>query len=238
MYIYGFVCFVPGIKRFRICLEILDKLFCLYNFRSWQPSRSHAANLADPTPEAAVPAAGMHAAATPTPASREAAVSTAASFAAATPTAAGAAPAATAGEKFIAVEAAARPEGAATAALRERSKLAAFERRASSRSLVLARRREGSQPGTPENLRCAEEEASNFDVSLDLEDRESVFSPAPGDMDGEPVEWANTEAPLLAPKKVELSEQEKREIETDLEKLAERLAATLSAACSKKKKRR
>jgi hypothetical protein len=49
------------------------------------------------------------------------------------------------------------------------------------------RRREGSQPGTPENLRCAEEEASNFDVSLDLEDRESVFFPAPGDKEMEPV---------------------------------------------------
>ena len=99
---------------------------------------------------------------------------------------------------------------------------------------MLARRREGSQPGTPENLRCAEEEASNFDISLDLEDRESVFSPALGDKEMVPVEWANAEAPLLVPKKVEHSEQEKREIEADLEKLAERLAATLSAACSKK----
>ena len=184
----------------------------------------------------------MHAAVTPTPARREAAVSTAASLAAATPTTAEAAPEATAGEKVIAVEAAARPEGAATAALRERSKLAAFERRASSRSLVLARRREGSQPGTPENLRCAEEEASNFDVSLDLEDRESVFSPAPGakeaEMEVEPVEWATAEVPLLVLKKVECSEEEKREIEADLEKLSDRLAATLSAACSKKKKRR
>ncbi len=33
-------------------------------------------------------------------------------------------------------------------------------------------------------------------------------------------------------------EQEKREIEVYLEKLAERLVATLSAACSRKKKRR
>jgi hypothetical protein len=31
---------------------------------------------------------------------------------------------------------------------------------------------------------------------------------------------------------------EKREIEADLEKLAEKLAATLRAACSRKKKRR
>ena len=96
------------------------------------------------------------------------------------------------------------------------------------------RRREGSQPGTPENLRCAEEEASNFDISLDLEDRESVFSPAPGDTEMEPVEWVSAREPLLVQKKVERTEQEKREIEADLEKLAERLAATLSAACSKK----
>jgi hypothetical protein len=59
---------------------------------------------------------------------------------------------------------------------------------------------------------------SNFYVSLDLENRESVFSPVP--------------------KKVERSEEEKREIEANLEKLSERQAATLSAAYSKKKKRR
>jgi hypothetical protein len=34
---------------------------------------------------------------------------------------------------------------------------------------VLAGRREGSLPETPEFLRCAEDEASNFDVSLVLE---------------------------------------------------------------------
>ncbi len=33
LYIYGFVCFVPGINSFRIYLEILGKLFYLYNFR-------------------------------------------------------------------------------------------------------------------------------------------------------------------------------------------------------------
>jgi hypothetical protein len=43
---------------------------------------------------------------------------------------------------------------------------------------------------------------------------------------------------MLVPKKVEHSEQEKWEIEADLEKLAERIAATLSAACSKMTKRR
>ncbi len=35
------------------------------------------------------------------------------------------------------------------------------------------------------------------------------------------------EAPLLVPKKVERSEQEKREIKTNLEKQSERLTATL-----------
>ena len=54
----------------------------------------------------------------------------------------------------------------------------------------------------------------------------------------ESVKYASAEKPLLVPKKVERTEQEKREIEADLEKLAERLAATLSAACSRKKKRR
>jgi hypothetical protein len=106
----------------------------------------------------------------------------------------------------------------------EHAKLAAFKRRASSRSSVLDKTREGSQPGTPENLRCAKEEASNFDVSLDLEDRDSVFSPALGDkeaeMEVEPVQWVTLEVPLLVPKKVECSEEEKREIEADLEELS------------------
>jgi hypothetical protein len=59
----------------------------------------------------------MHAAVTSTPAGREEAVSTAAALAAATPTTARAVLAAIAGEKVITVEAAARPEGAATASL-------------------------------------------------------------------------------------------------------------------------
>ena len=54
----------------------------------------------------------------------------------------------------------------------------------------------------------------------------------------EPVEWVSAREPLLVQKKVERTEQEKREIEADLEKLAERLVATLSAACSRKKKRK
>jgi hypothetical protein len=67
-------------------------------------------------------------------------------------------------------------------------------------------------------------------------------TPAPGDkkaeMEAETVKWASAEAPLLVPKKVERSEEEKREIEANLEKQSERLTATLNAACSRKKKRR
>ncbi len=60
-----------------------------------------------------------------------------------------AAPAAAAEKTVIAALAAvARPERAATTALRECSKLAAGERRACARTLVLARRREGSESGT------------------------------------------------------------------------------------------
>jgi hypothetical protein len=72
---------------------------------------------------AAINSAGSPAAVTPTPAAAE--------------------------EKTIsaAIAAAARPEMTATAALRERSKLAAGERRASARTLVLARRREGANQG-------------------------------------------------------------------------------------------
>jgi hypothetical protein len=117
----------------------------------------------------------------------------------------------------------------------EHSKLAVFERRASSRSLVLARRSKDSQPGTPENLCCAEEEALNFDISLDLEDRESVFSPAPGDGASQ---MGKCREAIAGSEEGGTDEQEKREIEADLEKLAERLVATLSAACSRMKKRR
>jgi hypothetical protein len=100
---------------------------------------------------------------------------------------------------------------------------------------VLARRGEDSQPGTPENLCCAEEEALNFDISLDLEDRESVFSPAPGDGVSQICECGEA---IAGSEEGGTDEQEKREIEADLEKLAVRLVATLSAACSRKKKRR
>jgi hypothetical protein len=76
-------------------------------------------------------------------------------------------PAAAAEKTVIAAKAAAaRPERAATAA---------GERRASARTLVLARRREGSESGTPETLRFAEAGLSSLDISLYLVDRDSVF---------------------------------------------------------------
>ena len=84
-------------------------------------------------------------------------------------------------------------------------------------------------------------------------DRDSVFSPIPGeghvevepDLEAEPdvkawpdpgelpKEWMVM--PQWEPEKPACSE---RELEADLERLANRLTATLSAACSRKKKRR
>jgi hypothetical protein len=178
-----------------------------------------------------------------------AAINSAGSPVAVTPTSA------TTAEKTViaAIAEVARPKRAATAALRERSKLAAGERRASARTLVLDRRREGKEPVTPETLRFAEVELSSLDISLDLVDRDSVFSPIPGEGDAEvepdvkpwpdpgglPKEW------LVIPEgeqeKRACSEREQREqkeLEADLERFADWLTATLSAACSRKKKRR
>ena len=71
---------------------------------------------------------------------------------------------------------------------------------------------------------------------MDLMDRESVFSLLVlGDKEAERVKWVSVEGPLLAPKKIERGEQEKREIEVNLEKLADRLQVTLSVACSRKR---
>ena len=95
-----------------------------------------------------------------------AAVPTAATLAAAVPTAA--------------VPAAAVPAAAerATAALRQRTKTAAGERRASARTSVLAKRRDSSVIGTPETLRCPEMEVPELELSLDLGERDSVFPPS------------------------------------------------------------
>jgi hypothetical protein len=111
---------------------------------------------------------------------------------------------------------------------------------------------------TPENLRFPELECFELEISLDLEDREAVFSPLPEEdeltrlevdpfLDDEkkemmpetdlrkrlePAMKPATPAPLV------LTEDEKREREADLERIADRLVATLNAACSKKKKKR
>jgi len=112
--------------------------------------------------------------------------------------------------------------------------------------------------GTPETLRFLELGSFDLDISLDLEDREVVFSPPP-----EEDELTRTEvAPLsddkmkemmsetdlgkklepatkpVPPAPLVLTEEEKREREADLERIADQLVATLNAACSKKKKKK
>jgi hypothetical protein len=91
--------------------------------------------------------------------------------------------------------------------------MAAGERRASARTSALAKRREG----TPEVLRLPEKEPFELDISLDLDDRDIVFS---------------------SPVSSILSEEKKKEADDELEKIADRLVATLNAACSKKKKKK
>jgi hypothetical protein len=63
----------------------------------------------------------------------------------------------------------------ATAALRERTKTAAGERRASAITSLLAKRRDSSVMGTPETLRCTEREVPELELSLDPGERNSVF---------------------------------------------------------------
>ncbi len=119
--------------------------------------------------------------------------------------------------------------------------------------MVLARRREGKKQVTPETLRFTEVELSSLDISLDLVDRDSVFSPIPGEGDEEvepvvkpwpdpgelPKEWlVIPEGEQEKPACGEREQREQRELEADLERIADRLTATLSAACSRKKKRR
>jgi hypothetical protein len=50
-------------------------------------------------------------------------------------------------------------------------------------TLVLAKRKEKSKSGTPETLRFAEAKLSSLDIRLDLQDRDSVFSPIPSERD-------------------------------------------------------
>jgi hypothetical protein len=173
--------------------------------------------------EAAIPGAAVpNAAATPAAAIPGAAApNVAATPAAATPVAA--------------TIAAAAPALAATAALRERTKMAVGERRARARTLSLAKRREGSVLGSPETLRMTEMEAAfDLEISLDLEDREIVLSSPPRDdglMKLEPAMKPAAQSPAL-------SEDQKRERDEELERIADRFVNTLNAACSKKKKKR
>ena len=112
--------------------------------------------------------------------------------------------------------------------------------------------------GSPETLRMTEMEAAfDLEISLDLEDREIVLSPPPRD-DGLMM---HEEGPLFqkqrekkmtpgsdleklepamkpAAQSPALSEDQKREQDEELERIADRFVNTLNAACSKKKKKR
>ncbi len=122
----------------------------------------------------------------------------------------------------------------------------------------MAKRREGSLLGTPETLRFPELESFELEISLDLEDREVVFSPPleedeltkhevaslSDDEMKEILSKTDLEKKLepatkpVPPAPVVLTEEEKREREADLERIADQIVATLNAACSKKKKKR
>ena len=120
------------------------------------------------------------------------------------------------------------------------NKVAAGERRSIARTTALAKRREGSSLQTPENLRFPELECFELEISLDLENREAVFSPEKKEMMPETDLWKRLEPAMkpVTPASLVLTEEEKREREADLERIADRLVATLNAACSKKKKKR
>jgi hypothetical protein len=80
--------------------------------------------------------------------------------------------------------------------LRERSKVAAVERRTSARAAALARRRaktgSSSNSGTPEQLRWSESEVAELSVSL-------VFNPEDWGRDTEQEEGAEPEPSLRPP---------------------------------------
>jgi hypothetical protein len=76
----------------------------------------------------------------------------------------------------------------ATAALRERRKTAAGERRASARASVLAKRRDSSVVRTPETLWFPEMEVLELELSLYLGEGDSVFPPLPEEVQREKEE--------------------------------------------------
>ena len=104
---------------------------------------------------------------------------------------------------------------------------------------MLAKRREVNEMGHPETLRGPEMEVPELELSLDLGERDFVFSPPPGEVE---VPGQEAEQGSLVKEKhkervpISLSDEERRE--RDLEKIADRFVATLTAACSKKKKRK
>ncbi len=117
-----------------------------------------------------------------------------------------------------------------------------IQRRASARSSVLAKKREGDEVGTPETLRWSEMELPELDLSLDLGDRDCVFSPPPGEeemksLEVKPGSWSEQKKKERAVPAA-LTEGEKKERDSELEIIADRPVATLNAACSRKKKRR
>jgi hypothetical protein len=154
--------------------------------------------------------------------------------------------------------ASAAPALAVTAALRERTKMAAGEKRARARTLSLAKRREGSVLGSPETLQMTEMETTlELDISLDLQDREIVLSSPPRD-EGFMTHEEKEEVPLFKKQRYKkmttgsdleklepalkpetqppaLSEEEIRERDEELERIADRFVNTLNATCSKKK---
>ncbi len=135
--------------------------------------------------------------------------------------------------------------------------MAAGERRARARTLSLAKRREGSVLGSPETLRMTEMEAAfDLEISLDLEDREILLSPQPRDdglmMHEEGPLFQKQREKKMTPgsdhKKLEpamkpaaqspvLSEEQKRERDEELERIADRFVNTMNAACSKRRRR-
>ncbi len=106
---------------------------------------------------------------------------------------------------------------------------------------MLAKRRDVNELGPPETLRWPEMEVPELELSLDLGERDFVFSPPPGEVEvpehkAEPGPFVKEKHKERVP--ISLSDEERRERDLEMEKIADRLVATLNAACSKKKKRK
>jgi hypothetical protein len=107
---------------------------------------------------------------------------------------------------------------------------------------VLAKKRYSDELGTPETLRWSEMELPELDLSLDLGNRDCIFSPPPGEdemksLEIKPGPWSEQKKKERAVPAA-LTEEEKKERDSELETIADRLVANLNDACSRKKKRR